>query len=371
MRAAAAPEASAHGARAADASRSPISAALIEWHARCGRHDLPWQRERTAYRVWVSEIMLQQTQVATVVPYFERFMDRFPNVRALAGAPLDAVLHLWSGLGYYARARNLQRAAQRILCEWDGEFPESLADVASLPGIGRSTAGAILALSRGERHPILDGNVKRVLARYFGIEGDPSRPATLELLWRRAEECTPHEHVATYTQAIMDLGASLCARRRPMCEACPLAAGCSARRQGRQHELPRARAARMRRERHTFMLLATREDGSVLLARRAPHGIWGGLWSPPEFASVADAQAFSARALLGAEAEPAPLAPLRHSFTHFDLTITPLQTRCAGPAALMEAPDALWYNARVPQPVGLPAPVRALIERLIERAQRG
>ncbi|HUN27904.1 MAG TPA: A/G-specific adenine glycosylase [Steroidobacteraceae bacterium] len=371
MRAAAARERSGRAARGVETARSPIAAALIDWHARSGRHDLPWQRDRTAYRVWVSEIMLQQTQVATVVPYFERFMERFPSVRALADAPLDAVLHLWSGLGYYARARNLHRAAQRICADWGGQFPPHFAQVASLPGIGRSTAGAILALSRGERHPILDGNVRRVLARYFGIEGDPSRRATLERLWLHSAECTPHQQVATYTQAIMDLGASVCTRHRPRCANCPLESGCLARREGRQHELPQPRAGRARGARHTFMLLAARADGGVLLVRRPPQGVWGGLWSPPEFPSIAEARAFAAHALEAARCEPTRLPPLQHAFTHFDLTVTPLRLECTGLAVVMEAPEALWYNPRLPPAVGLPAPVRALLERGAESAERG
>ncbi|MGH8260068.1 MAG: A/G-specific adenine glycosylase, partial [Steroidobacteraceae bacterium] len=185
---------------------TPFAEALLRWHARHGRHDLPWQIDRTPYRVWVSEIMLQQTQVATVIPYFARFMERFPGVTALADASVDEVLHLWSGLGYYARARNLHRAARVVRDSLGGRFPDDFAAIAGLPGIGRSTAGAILALSRGARHPILDGNVRRVLSRYFGIGGDPSSRAVVEQLWVRADQCTPQAHIATYTQAIMDLG---------------------------------------------------------------------------------------------------------------------------------------------------------------------
>ncbi|MGB6449305.1 MAG: A/G-specific adenine glycosylase [Steroidobacteraceae bacterium] len=348
-----------------DTRGSPIARALLDWHARHGRHDLPWQRDRTPYRVWVSEIMLQQTQVATVIPYFERFMRHFPDVRALADASIDEVLHLWSGLGYYARGRNLHRAAVRIRDELSGRFPERFDDIASLPGIGRSTAGAILALSCGERHPILDGNVKRVLCRYFGLKGDPSSRAMSERLWEHAERCTPSSEVSTYTQAIMDLGATVCTRRRPLCAGCPLEARCVARQTGRQHEIPAPRAARSRGSRHTFMLVAEREDGSVLLTRRPQHGVWGGLWCLPEFDATTDAGAFAARALAQAAGiEPSPLAQIRHTFTHFDLTITPLYLQCAGPAGVMEEPDAVWYNPREPAPVGLPAPVRSLLDHL-------
>jgi len=218
-----------------DARSSPLAAPLLDWHARAGRHDLPWQENPTPYRVWVSEIMLQQTQVATVIPYYVRFLARFPEVRAVADAPVDEVLHLWSGLGYYARARNLHRAAVRIRDEHRGSFPTSFGELAALPGIGRSTAGAILALSLGARFPILDGNARRVLARYFGVGGARGARTSEKRLWQLAERCTPHARIAEYTQAIMDLGATVCVRRRPPCGQCPLAAGCVARRTGRQH----------------------------------------------------------------------------------------------------------------------------------------
>ncbi|MGB6606160.1 MAG: A/G-specific adenine glycosylase, partial [Steroidobacteraceae bacterium] len=216
---------------------SPIASALIEWHAREGRHHLPWQQDPTPYRVWVSEIMLQQTQVATVGPYYERFLRRFPDVGTLAAAPVDEVLYLWSGLGYYARARNLHRAASVICTEFAGVLPRRLEDLARLPGIGRSTAGAILALASGERFAILDGNVRRVLARYFGVAGTAGDSAVTRRLWALSERCTPGTQLADYTQAIMDLGATVCVRRKPLCEYCPLSVGCFARRTGRQHEL--------------------------------------------------------------------------------------------------------------------------------------
>jgi A/G-specific adenine glycosylase len=344
------------------ASARAVAAALVDWHARHGRHDLPWQRDRTPYRVWVSEIMLQQTQVATVVPYYERFLARFPHVCALADAPIDEVLHLWSGLGYYARARNLHSCAQRIRDEHAGEFPERFEDLAALPGIGRSTAGAILALSRGARCAILDGNVRRVLSRYFGIEADPGSRAGRELLWQTAELCTPHDNVATYTQAIMDLGATLCTRRQPRCECCPLRADCIALASGRQHAIPPVRTARARRTVHTFMLVAQREDGGVLLTRRPARGVWGGLWCPPQFETREEASVFAARMLREARAAPRALEDIQHTFTHFDLTITPLHAPCAGPASVLDGPDTLWYTGR--GAVGLPAPVKLLLAGL-------
>ncbi len=346
------------------ASARSFSGSLIAWHARHGRHDLPWQRGRTAYRVWVSEIMLQQTQVATVIPYYERFMRRFPDVATLAAAPLDDVLHLWSGLGYYARARNLHRAATRIAEEHGGRFPRSFGAVADLPGIGRSTAGAILALSRGERFPLLDGNVRRVLSRHFGVEGSASDRATLDKLWTLSDECTPAQRVDTYTQAIMDLGATVCARRNPSCADCPLADTCIAFRTGRQHELPSPKQARARRLRQVFMLAAVRRDGGVLLERRPESGIWGGLWCLPEFASVADAEAYALRALQGAAEAPVPLAQVEHAFTHFDLVITPLLAHCSGSASAPDPALSRWYRAHEPARLGLPAPIRLLLERL-------
>ncbi len=332
-----------------------IAPPLLAWHALHGRHDLPWQRERSAYRVWVSEVMLQQTQVATVIGYFERFMARFPDVQSLAAAPADEVLHLWSGLGYYARARNLQRAAQTICAAHDGQFPTLFDDVAALPGIGRSTAGAILAISTQQRHAIVDGNVRRVLARLFGIEGRPGERAFENELWRVAERETPAQDVATYTQAIMDLGATLCTRRNPECTRCPMSAVCVANATGRQHALPAPRKAKARGQREVVMLLAQREDGSVWLQQRPPSGIWGGLWSPPEFATHGEAEG-----LLPGAADGQQLPPIDHVFTHFDLRILPLL------AAAPEGwnPAGLWYNPRRPARVGLPAPVATLLEAL-------
>ena len=341
-----------------------FAAALVDWHVRHGRHDLPWQRRRTAYRVWVSEIMLQQTQVATVIPYYERFMERFPDVGTLAAAPLDEVLHLWSGLGYYARARNLHRAAVNITEEHGGRFPKSFAAVAALPGIGRSTAGAILALGRGERFPILDGNVRRVLSRHFAVEGSASDRAILEKLWDLSDECTPTERVATYTQAVMDLGATVCVRRNPSCAACPVATTCVAYSTGRQHELPSPKPARTRRLREVFMLAAVREGGDVLLERRPERGVWGGLWCLPEFGTAADAADYAQRMLRGAAARPVPLATVEHAFTHFDLVITPLLAHCADSAHAPDPAQSRWYRAREPARLGLPAPIRLLLAQL-------
>ncbi|MEO6079725.1 MAG: A/G-specific adenine glycosylase [Steroidobacteraceae bacterium] len=339
----------------------PIAIALLAWHDISGRHDLPWQQHRTPYRVWVSEVMLQQTQVAAVIPYFERFMARFPDVMALADAPLDEVLHLWSGLGYYARARNLQRAAQQIRDQHGGAFPNDFDGVAALTGIGRSTAGAILALSRDQSHPIMDGNVRRVLSRLFAVPGRTGERSFENELWRLATLLTPAERVAQYTQAIMDLGATLCTRRNPRCSECPLAERCAAHAARREHDFPASRKPLKRRQREVWMLLAQRADGAVRLARRPEQGVWGGLWSPPEFESqVAVEQVLAMQP--GRRSGLRVGAPLLHVFTHFDLLIHPCWTRVAGSDAVAEDAGLLWYNAALPPSVGLPAPIAHLLK---------
>jgi len=341
-----------------------IAPRLFAWHAKSGRHDLPWQRDRSAYRVWVSEIMLQQTQVTTVIPYFENFMRRFPDVRALADAPADEVLHLWTGLGYYARARNLHRAAQIIRDAHGGQFPRALEAVMELPGIGRSTAGAILAISAGARHAILDGNVKRVLSRFYAVEGAGS--AALESLWKLADDNTPAENVATYTQAIMDLGATLCTRAKPRCDACPISVDCRARIEGRQAELPAAkRRSAVRRQKRAVMLVVRRAS-EVLLVQRPSSGIWGGLWCLPEFDHRDAAEAYVQNTLVSARLARAPLPDIEHRFTHFDLVITPVVASCRGESGVREG-KTLWYDLERPARVGLPAPIKTLLGNLPER----
>jgi A/G-specific adenine glycosylase len=342
-------------------SEAPIALALLEWHDRAGRHDLPWQRDRTPYRVWVSEVMLQQTQVAAVVPYFERFMRRFPDVLSLADAPADEVLHLWSGLGYYARARNLQRAAQQIRDEHGGVFPEEFDSVAALSGVGRSTAGAILALSRDQPHPIMDGNVRRVLSRLFAVPGRTGERAFENELWRLAALLTPVERVAQYTQAIMDLGATLCTRRSPRCNECPLQARCVALAAGAQLDYPAPKKPLRRRQREAWLLFRQDADGAVRLARRPERGVWGGLWSPPEF----DSRQALEQALAAQSGDVALLregAPLLHVFTHFDLLIHPLWVRDKDAGAVAEDVATLWYNAALDPRVGLPAPIAQLLK---------
>jgi A/G-specific adenine glycosylase len=341
---------------------------LLAWFDVHGRRHLPWQANPTAYRVWVSEVMLQQTQVATVIPYFERFMARFPVVADLAGAQLDEVLHLWTGLGYYARARNLQACAQVLVAQHGGNFPADIDAVVALPGVGRSTAGAILALSRGQRHPILDGNVKRVLARVFGIAGDPSSARVLEAMWAKAEACTPDLRVGAYTQAIMDLGATVCTRARPACTVCPMNDICIAAREGRQAELPGRKQRRERKARQATLLIAETGGGgarAVLLERRPAPGIWGGLWSPPQFDSEPAALDWCRREIGEPELAGRQPAPIDHAFTHFDLRLNPLHVRCTPGPAVRDGDDRLWYSLSAPPRVGLPQPIRQLFDRLL------
>ena len=263
-------------------SRDTFSARLLKWYDCHGRKTLPWKRVRDPYRIWVSEIMLQQTQVTTIIPYFERFAKRFPDVRTLARARPDSVLHLWSGLGYYARARNLHKAAKRIIAEHGGTFPRELESVVRLPGIGRSTAGAILALAFDQRHAILDGNVKRVLARHHAIDAPPNRRETETKLWQLAERHTPSRRVADYTQAIMDLGATVCTRAHPDCAHCPVRAGCKARKLGTPQNFPVPAKRRAMPVKQVNMLLIRDARDRVLLVKRPPAGLWGGLWGLPE-----------------------------------------------------------------------------------------
>jgi A/G-specific adenine glycosylase len=345
-----------------------FAAQLLAWYDTAGRHDLPWQKNSSPYRTWVAEIMLQQTQVGTVIPYFERFMGRFPDISSLAAAPLDEVLHAWSGLGYYARARNLHRAAGAIMTAHGGQFPDEHAAVCALPGIGRSTAAAILAQAFGQRHAILDGNVKRVLARRHTVEGWPGEARVERRLWALAELHTPAERVGDYTQAVMDLGATLCRRGRPACGDCPVAVGCAARALGRQADFPMARPRRSRPLRHTRMLLLRDAAGAVLLQRRPPQGIWGGLWCPPELGAE-PADAWVQRTLGAAIEAGPPLTPVRHGFTHFELEIEPVHARLtAGACAVMEPDRWVWYNAGSPAKLGLAAVVSRLIQAVLPGA---
>jgi A/G-specific adenine glycosylase len=329
----------------------PFATRLLDWWRRHGRHDLPWQQQRSPYRVWLSEIMLQQTQVATVIDYFERFTHRFPDLHSLAAADIDQVLALWSGLGYYARGRNLHRAARICMAQHGGALPSDAAALEALPGIGRSTAHAILAQAFDQRAPILDGNVKRVLARHRGIAGWPGQADVTRQLWAAADALTPDDNAADYTQAIMDLGATVCRPRRPDCGQCPVAVDCIAQREDRVDELPGRKPRRERPERETTLLLAEDGDGRVLLRRRPPSGIWGGLWSLPEIEELDPA--VTAKASIQQHA-------LRHEFTHFRLHIH-LACLELDLAAVQDCSDLAWLSRSEALALGLPQPIRRIL----------
>jgi len=350
-------------ARAARRGRAPFAVRVLAWGERHGRRGLPWQRRPTPYRVWISEIMLQQTQVATVIPYYRRFVARFPSVRALAAAELDEVLALWSGLGYYARGRNLHRAAGVVAREHGGRFPRGPEALVALPGIGRSTAGAILSLACGQRRAILDGNVKRVLCRHAGVRGWPGDSGVQRALWALAEARLPETGCREYTQAMMDLGATVCTARDPACGGCPVRGDCVAYRDGRVRELPAPRPRRALPEREATFLLLRNARGELLLQRRPPSGVWGGLWCFPECAATAELpERLAGLGLAGATA-PRALAPRTHTFSHFRLRITPLllEIRPAAPRRVREPAASRWLAPGDAAGVGLAAPVARLV----------
>ena len=337
---------------------------VLSWAADHGRKHLPWQQQRTAYRVWVSEIMLQQTQVDTVIPYFEKFMERFLTNEMLAEAKQDEVLHYWSGLGYYARARNLHKAARLISDSFQGEFPTNIDEVIALPGIGRSTAGAILSLSYNQKHTILDGNVKRVLARHQAIEGWPGSAKNEKKLWAIAEQLTPETDCVDYTQAMMDLGATLCKRSKPLCQLCPVSIDCLALEKGIQDELPHSKPKKQIPTREIVMLAVTSELTGLLMQRRPNQGVWGGLWSFPEFDSEQSALDWCSRTFQQAPVQHQKLDKLIHTFSHFRLQITPVSVKIGTPIHwVMEADEWVWYKHGSSQ-VGLAAPVDQLIKQL-------
>lgn len=341
-----------------------FSSLLIRWHKQHGRHDLPWQRTSDPYRVWLAEIMLQQTQVATVIPYYLRFLERFPSLAELAAASVDEVMGLWSGLGYYARARNLHRCAQVVMGEHAGEFPRHPDVIAKLPGIGRSTANAVAVFCFGARAAILDGNVKRVLCRTQGIEGFPGTPAVEKTLWTQAESLLPQGDAATYIQAQMDLGATVCTRTRPACQrsvaACPLAEVCVARIQGRVAELPATRPRKALPQREVSVLLL-RQGNKILLERRPPSGIWGGLLSLPEVAAPADPRQYAEQVLGCAVNRLIALAPLRHTFTHFQLTLRPLSGQAELLPRAAEVAGLCWVDCTELATAALPTPIRKIL----------
>ena len=341
---------------------SHFATRVLAWYDEFGRKDLPWQKP-DAYAVWVSEVMLQQTQVTTVIPYYEQFMASFPNAVALADAHVDEVLSHWSGLGYYARARNLHKAAQIVRDEHGGVFPDDFDAVVELPGIGRSTAGAILALAFGQRHTILDGNVKRVLSRHRAVAGWPGKTAVARELWGIAEANTPTDRVAAYTQAIMDLGATLCTRSRPDCAACPVSSDCAALAAGTIENYPGRKAKTEKPLRQTTMVLAV-SDNAIFLERRPAAGIWGGLWSLPEVQDEAVAD-WCRRVLACDGRDQETWSTVRHSFSHFDLDIEPVVVRGdARSSKVADASDATWCALDEDLPGGIAAPVQKLIDRL-------
>jgi A/G-specific adenine glycosylase len=334
---------------------------LIAWQQCHGRHGLPWQVS-DPYPVWLSEIMLQQTQVETVIPYFGRFLGRFPDLASLAAAPEDDVLALWSGLGYYARARNLHAAAKRVMLEHGGQFPSEFEAIQALPGIGRSTAAAISAFAFGERRAILDGNVKRVFCRLFGVEGWPGEKTVEDRLWALAETLLPSQDIRIYTQGIMDLGATLCRRTKPDCCHCPFSEDCVAHLEGRQGELPAARPRKDLPERETVMLVLC-HAGEIMLQKRPPNGIWGGLWSLPECSSTEDV--VNVARGLGFEAKPlASLPRLDHTFSHFRLAIHPRTLTVSNRTSSAREPGLIWLTVAEATQAALPTPVRRIIERL-------
>ncbi len=342
---------------------SSFAARIIAWQKEHGRHDLPWQGTRDPYAIWLSEIMLQQTQVATVIPYYNRFIARFPDVAALAEAPLDDVLRLWSGLGYYSRARNLHEAAQRIVARLRGRFPRRFEAIAALPGVGRSTAAAICVFAYGARHAILDGNVKRLLARHRGVKGYPGDRKVADRLWSAAERLLPRRDLQAYTQGLMDHGAMICLRGRPRCPECPVRSDCVALRRGWVAQLPGPRPRRERPHKRTIMLVLTRA-GEVLLEKRPATGVWGGMWSLPEASRKTDLEAACLKRFGVHLNEVEELPRIAHGFTHFSLDIRPLRLRVSALVPQAAEPGMVWLPFEEARGAAIPAPVRRILASL-------
>lgn len=338
-----------------------FSRKLVEWQRCHGRHHLPWQANRDPYRIWVSEVMLQQTQVNTVVPYFERFMARFPDIAGLAGSDQEEVLTYWAGLGYYARGRNLHKAACLIVEKYQGVFPRAFEDIAGLPGIGRSTAAAIAAFAFGEHRAILDGNVKRVLARAFGIEGWAGDKKVENRLWQLSESLLPENNIEIYTQALMDLGATVCKRNKPSCGECPVATGCIARKEDRVGSLPGARPPKPLPERTATLLVICR-GRDVLLVKRPARGIWGGLWSLPEADGDSTAACMQLTGQVPVRIEE--LQGFTHTFTHFRLSILPLVLALDARVPTAAEPGSVWMDQADAVNAAIPRPVKAILEKL-------
>ena len=335
---------------------------VLRWFDQHGRTTLPWQQNTTAYRVWISEIMLQQTQVNTVIPYYQRFMTSFPNIKALANATLDHVLDHWSGLGYYARARNLHRTAQIIHTTYHGRFPKDIEQLNALPGIGRSTAGAILSLGLKQPASILDGNVKRILARHFLIDGDKNSTRTINQLWKYASALTPTNRHANYNQAMMDIGSLICTRTQPKCSQCPIIKTCQAYEHERQDQYPQKKQKRTKRRKETqyFLIILDQSADAILLQRRPEKGIWGGLWCFPAYDTLEQCQA-----LMTQPTNARQLTPFTHVFTHFDLTIKPILIRIDNFKHNVDSNLLnFWHILGETPPGGLPAPIIKISEKL-------
>lgn len=341
-----------------------FSTRIINWYDIFGRKQLPWQISKTPYKVWISEIMLQQTQVATVIPYFEKFIARFPDIDTLANAEQDEVLHYWTGLGYYARARNLHKAAQIMQSQFNGEFPTDFDDVLALPGIGRSTAGAVLSLSLGLNFPILDGNVKRVLARHDAIEGWPGKKNVEQALWKLTEKLTPAEGIQKYNQAMMDIGATVCTRSKPNCAQCPVAIDCKAQLSGRQSEFPGKKPKKTVPEKSAW-LLVIEDNHRVQLEKRPSTGIWGGLWCFPQFSQRHELENYIKDKQLKVESTQ-ELTGFRHTFSHFHLDVQPILVRSSGDSdtQIMEQTSSVWYNLTHPPKVGLASATERILADL-------
>ncbi|RLV61472.1 adenine DNA glycosylase [Parashewanella curva] len=338
---------------------------IINWYDIHGRKTLPWQQNKTPYKVWISEIMLQQTQVATVIPYFEKFMASFPSVSDLANAEQDEVLHHWTGLGYYARARNLHKAAQLIRDKYQGNFPTNFEDVINLPGIGRSTAGAVLSLSLSQHHAILDGNVKRVLARHGAISGWPGKKIVENQLWEIAERYTPKNEIQKYNQAMMDIGAMICTRSKPKCELCPVAVDCQGQRQGNQTDYP-SKKPKTEKPVKTTHFLVLKQNGKVLLKQRPPKGIWGGLWCFPEFETATELEQYLLSNKISTD-NVLYLSGFRHTFSHYHLDISASlvdlndNNHQVNEPLVSNSYSELWFNLNQPEKVGLAAATEKIL----------
>jgi len=340
---------------------------VLDWFRVNGRHDLPWQHDPGPYSVWISEVMLQQTQVTTVIPYFKRFMMRFPDIDTLARSTIDEVLHQWTGLGYYARARNLHKTAQIISNDYQNQFPNNLESLIKLPGIGRSTAGAILTLACQQRHPILDGNVKRVLTRYHALEGWPGQVKVERELWALADQHTPFENAAEYTQAMMDLGATVCVRKKPLCEICPVSGDCLAKQQNKQQAFPTPKPKKSLPTRETIFVIMQNDQGEFLLEKRPPSGIWGGLWAFPECKKNTEIKRWIKDNLGYSVRNTFRLPVIRHTFSHFHLDIASVVVHAGKMISqIRDSGSYRWYQVEYVDEIGMPAPVKKIMEELNE-----